>query len=143
MYFYQAPQVILLQEIHGHLWPNIVIVRKRRMCEICLTVSTSIKIILVCPQCTVTMIVFEVFPQNWSLFDASNYLIITLFVDHYLLPGCVGEGEGELCILRPIISHWPELGHLSIYMQGRLENMVFIQGGHVPAKNYLEEEEEN
>lgn len=48
--------------------------------------------------------------------------------------------EEELHLSLPIVSHWSSV---FIYLQGRLESIVFIHGSPVPAENYLEREEEN
>lgn len=113
------------------------------MCEICLTVS-SYKIILVCAQCTVIMISFELFPHNRSLFDSSDYFIITLFfVDHYLLLGCVGErGRRVVYITSSNISLARTWSPVYIHVRD-IGKHSFYSGWPCVTKNYLEKEEEN
>ena len=53
------------------------------------------------------------------------------------------EGRRVAYITSSSISLDRTWSSVSINLQGRLESTVFIQGGHVPAKNYREEEEEN
>ena len=55
----------------GGPWPsvaNTLIVNKGYICKMCLKISSSFNIILVCAQRIIIVILFEVFPHNLSLF---------------------------------------------------------------------------
>ena len=57
-----------------------------------------------------------------------------------LWPNIVMVNKG--CIYKICLSNraW---SHVCTSLQGRLESIVFLQGGHLPAKSYFEREEEN
>lgn len=67
----------------------------------------------------------------------SGFLAVGLWP---LWPNIVIVSKG--CIYKICLSNraW---SHVCTSLQGRLESIVFLQGGHLPAKSYFEREEEN